>query len=146
MKGKGKWSFLVATFSFQLSIHTRHPIWTRVGINLLSLFFITVIPNFVGITWTWLTHELLEMGYMIPLFQYVFLLLFSWQKFNLLQRSLLAWASFIKWILCCTIVWLIPLISVMVHPLASLLSFRTSNNAYSWLVSHNNDWKCFIGT
>ena len=43
-------------------MHTRHPIVTLVGINSLSALVTTVTPDFLGTTYTGLTHELSEIG------------------------------------------------------------------------------------
>ena len=42
-------------------MHTRHPVVTLVGINSLSAFVTIVTPDFLGATYTGLTHELSEM-------------------------------------------------------------------------------------
>ena len=43
-------------------MHTRHHVATLIGINLLSALVTIVTPDFLGTTYTGLTHELSKIG------------------------------------------------------------------------------------
>ena len=47
-------------------MHIRHPVTVRCGISSFFSFIITVMPPFLGTTWTGLTHSLCGTGYIIP--------------------------------------------------------------------------------
>jgi len=111
---------------------TRNFVGNLVCANSLFLFSTTVKPVFLGTAWTGLTHWLSEMGYMIPLFKSIKIYVFTAScimGLNLHCGSLVV--SSFKCIRCCTIAGLIPLMSLMVHPIASFSFLKTEIKLFS---------------
>ena len=109
-------------------MHTRHPVWTLVGTISSFAFFTTVIPLFFGTTWIGLTHLLSEIGKITPTsrsFKISFLTTSFIAGLSLLCASLCGFTSSSINILCMHIAGLIPLMSAILHPMASLYFFNT---------------------
>src|SRR5262249_7822171 len=112
-------------------MHTLHPVTVLVGINSFFSLRTTVIPPFLGTTYTVLTHELSEIGYINPissnLITYAFTTFFMF-GFSLLCGWITGWCPSSIRILCVQKDGFIPFMSDSFHAIAPLLFLSTFNN------------------
>ena len=123
-------------------MHTLHFVGRRIWISSPLSFVVTVIPAFLGITCTGLTHGLLEIGYMIPALSHSRISSLTASHtlgFSRLCASVEGRESSSRKIQCVHKEGSIPLRFDKFHPIASFLARKTANNLSSWSWSSCKD-------